>query len=822
MCCCDTKPKGDSMFLSKKNSKSNENCSDFNNILPLLPLRDIVIFPHMIMPLFVGRPSSVKAVNTAMKKTDNKIVLCAQKSATIDNPQTSDIYDTGTLGEILQILKLPDGTIKVLIEAICRVKIIEHLNTTNEYFEVCCQYAEDETGDNPKLEALTRNILGKFEEYNQISNKIPPDMIATIKAIEEPGRLADVIVYNLSLKVKDTQDILDSIDPKVRLEKLYDILNSEIAVFNVEKNLRGRVKKQIESTQKEYYLNEQMKAIKKELGNIDGRNSDIKELENKIKNAKMHKEAEESALKELKKLEMMPAMSAEATVVRNYIDWFISLPWEKKSRDNLDLKKAEIILNNDHYGLEKAKERILEYLAVRRLVKKMKGPILCFVGPPGGGKTSLAASIARSAGRKFVRISLGGIRDEAEIRGHRRTYIGALPGRIIQAMKKAGTKNPVMLLDEIDKMSTDFRGDPSSALLEVLDPEQNNTFSDHYLEVEYDLSEVMFITTANVTHKIPQPLLDRMEVIRLAGYTELEKIKIAQIFLAPKQLKDHGLKDENIIFSENAIKMIINRYTREAGVRNLEREVASICRKIARKVVESDNKNIKIKIEAKDIPKYLDIPKYKELKKERKDEVGIATGLAWTEAGGTILTIEATVMEGKGKLNLTGQLGDVMQESARTALSYVRSKAKSLGLPPNFYQEMEIHIHVPEGSIPKDGPSAGVTMAVVLASALSNMPFKNDLAMTGEITLRGKVLAIGGLKEKVLAAHRAGISTIILPKENENDLKDIPDVVSNDIHFILVENVEEVLKKALVGYPVRSKNVSNHILAREEEVLLPT
>ncbi|MGA1868822.1 MAG: endopeptidase La [bacterium] len=803
------------MFLGKKNNK-NEEC---NVILPLLPLRDIVIFPHMIVPLFVGRPRSVRAIETAMSKHNNQIVLCAQMTANVDNPIESDIYKIGTIGEILQVLKLPDGTIKVLIEATLRIKVIEYTKT-DEYFEVACHYCKAESNEeiSSGMKGLMRNIFNKFEEYNNLSNRVSTDMMATLKSIEEPGRLADVITYHLSLKVADTQSILEAFNPKERLERLYDILNAEVEVFNVEKKLKGRVKKQIESTQREYYLTEQMKAIQKELGTLDSRTSELKELEEKIKNAKMSKEAETASMKELKKLEMMPPMSAEATVVRNYIDWLVSMPWQKRTRDNLDLKKAEEILNDEHYGLEKAKQRILEYLAVRRLVKKMKGPILCFVGPPGGGKTSLARSIAHSAGRKFARISLGGVRDEAEIRGHRRTYIGALPGRIVQAMKKAGTKNPVLLLDEVDKMSTDFRGDPSSALLEVLDPEQNHTFSDHYLEVEYDLSEVMFITTANVTHKIPQPLMDRMEVIRLAGYTEFEKIKIAEQFLIPKQFKDHGLEKKDITFKEDAIKMIINRYTREAGVRNLEREIASVCRKVARRVVEEGNEDeIKITIRGKDIPTYLDIPKYKELKADQKEEVGMATGLAWTEVGGTILTTEATVMDGKGTLILTGQLGDVMQESARAALSYVRTKTKELGLEKDFYNKSEIHVHVPEGSIPKDGPSAGITMAVVIASALSNMPSRNNIAMTGEITLRGNVLAIGGVKEKVLAAHRAGISTVILPKENEKDLKDIPDIVRKDIRFVLVEKAVEVFRETLVGYPAKKRENISQEDSKEEE-----
>ncbi|MGA1839434.1 MAG: endopeptidase La [bacterium] len=790
-------------FKEKSKMKNGENVS----ILSLLPLRDVVVFPNIIIPLFVGRPKSIKAIEKAMSSNNSKIFLATQKDAKIDDPLENDIFTIGILAEILQVLKLPDGTIKVLVEGTSRAKIIEFIGV-EDFFEICCTEVHIEAERTPEIEALMRNVLTRFETYYKLNLKSTKDLLEKVKGIEDPGRLADVISSNMSLKLADKQAILEAIHPEERLIKLSEILSSEIEILQIEKRIRGRVKRQMEKSQKEYYLNEQMKAIQKELGTLDNRRGEIKELEDKIKEAKMSKEIEEKAFKELKRMELMPPMAAEATVVRNYIDWLISLPWSKKTRDKLNLEEAEKILDNEHYGLKKAKERILEYLAVRRLVKKMKGPILCFVGPPGGGKTSLARSIAHATGRKFVRLSLGGVRDEAEIRGHRRTYIGALPGRIIQSMKKAGSKNPVLILDEVDKMSTDFRGDPSAALLEVLDPEQNNSFSDHYLEVEYDLSEVMFITTANVIHRIPQPLQDRMEIINLPGYTDFEKLKIAQIFLVPKQLKAHGLKPGNIEFSENALKTIIHRYTREAGVRNLEREIASVCRKVARKVVKEGKKS-KVHVTSQMLVKFLGVPKYRERRSEQKDEVGIATGLAWTEVGGDILLVEATIMDGKPKLTLTGQLGDVMQESAQAALSYLRSRGRDLGLPRDFFQNNEIHVHVPEGAIPKDGPSAGITIATALASLITRKAVRSDLAMTGEITLRGKVLPIGGVKEKVLAAHRAGISSVIIPKENEKDLKEIPKPVHKSIRFVLVEHMEEVMKEALIGY--------EEIILRSEE-----
>ncbi len=767
-------------------------------ILSLLPLRDIIIFPNMILPLFVGRKKSIKAIEKALSANNSKIFLATQRDAKIDNPGEKDIFAIGTIAEILQVLKLPDGTVKVLVEGIQRGKAIEYIQS-EECFEVYCKRVDIEIEIDSQIEALMRNVLERFETYCRFNLKIPKDILETIRGNIEPARLADAIASNLSLKIADKQTLLEAVHPVERLTKLSEILSAEIEILDIEKRIRGRIKKQMERTQKEYYLNEQMKAIQKELGTIDDRHNEIKELEEKIKQAKMSKEAEEKALKELKRLELMPPMSAEATVVRNYIDWLVTIPWSKYTQDKLDLNEAEKILENDHYGLKKAKERILEYLAVRRLVKQMKGPILCFVGPPGVGKTSLARSIANALGRNFVRLSLGGVRDEAEIRGHRRTYIGALPGRIIQYMKKAKTKNPVILMDEVDKMSTDFRGDPSSALLEVLDPEQNNTFSDHYLEVEYDLSEVMFITTANVLHRIPPPLQDRMEIINLPGYADYEKLNIAKRFLVPKQLKIHGLGPENLIFSDNALKIIIHRYTREAGVRNLEREIASICRKVAKKVVK-EGLETKVHISSESIEKYLGVPRYREKISDKKDEVGTATGLAWTEVGGNILTVEARMMYGNQKLNLTGQLGRVMRESARAALSYLRSQSTCLGLPMNFFQNKEIHIHVPEGAIPKDGPSAGITMATAMTSLVTKKAVKGNIAMTGEITLGGKVLPIGGLKEKILAAHRAGIEAIIIPKENEKDLKDIPKRILNNIHFVLVDHIEEVLKEALIDY----------------------
>jgi ATP-dependent Lon protease len=760
--------------------------------LPLLPVRDLVIFPQMIVPLLVGREKSVKSIEEAMLH-NHFILLAAQKEAKIDEPEEKDIYQVGTAGEVLQWLKQPDGTAKVLVEGFFRVRIKKYLSK-EPFFYVKTERLEEKIEKTPEVEALMRSVAYQFEKYIKLNKRILSETLVSTANIEEPGRLADTIATHLILKINDKQTILEAANPRQRLEKLSQILNRELEILEIESKIEGRVRDQIGKVQKEYYLTEQLKAIQKELGKEEG--AEIKELTKKIKEAKMPAEAEEKSLKELSRLAKMPSYSPEGTVVRNYLDWFISLPWSKKTRDNLDISRAQKILDEDHHGLEKVKTRILEYLAVRKLVQKMKGPILCFVGPPGTGKTSVAKSIARSLGRKFVRMSLGGVRDEAEIRGHRRTYIGALPGRIIQSLRKAKSGNPVFLLDEVDKMSMDFRGDPSAALLEVLDPEQNNTFNDHYLEVDFDLSNVMFITTANIQPAIPVPLQDRMEVISFPGYIEEEKAKIARKFLIPKQLKAHGLKEAKLSFSEQALREIIHKHTREAGVRNLEREIANICRKVAKKIVEEKRRE-KTKVTARNIPSYLGPPKFRHGKAEEKNEIGVATGLAWTEAGGDILSTEVIIVKGKGNLTLTGKLGEVMKESAQAALSYTRSRAKKLKLEEDFYKKIDVHIHVPEGAIPKDGPSAGITMATSLVSTLTKRPVRKDVAMTGEITLRGKVLPIGGLKEKVLAARRAGIGTVILPKENEKDLQEIPPRVKHKLKFILVENMDEVLKIAL-------------------------
>ncbi|OGW13806.1 MAG: endopeptidase La [Nitrospinae bacterium RIFCSPLOWO2_12_FULL_45_22] len=781
--------------------------------LPLVPLRDIVVFPQMIIPLFVARAKSIKAIDQAM--TDNKnIVLATQKMAKIQEPASKDIYDIGIVGDILQTLKMAEGAVKVLVEGVCRAKILS-FTPKEEFFEVNIRRLTPSEEITRGIEALYRHSSSLFEQYARLGQKLPQELVASLIKINDPGHFSDMVIAHLPLKITDKQDILATLDLTQRLEKISQILESEIEILKIERRVRGRIKKQMEKSQKEYYLQEQMKAIQKELGKHDDFKSEIEELKDKIKKAKMPKDVNDKALSELKRLEMMPPMAAEATVVRNYIDWLAELPWQKKTQDKLDIKEAEKILNEDHYGLSQVKERIVEYLAVRKLVEKMKGPILCFVGPPGVGKTSLGRSIARAMGRSFVRLSLGGVRDEAEIRGHRRTYIGALPGRIIQSMKKAGSKNPVFLLDEVDKMSTDFRGDPSSALLEVLDPEQNHSFSDHYLEVDFDLSEVLFITTANVLYSIPQPLQDRMEVLRLPGYTDYEKIKIAEDFLIPKKLAEHGLTEKNMIISRNAIRRIIQEYTREAGVRNLDREIAAICRKVAKDVAKKGKKT-RIKIGAQGVTKYLGVPKYRPEKTEEMSRIGLATGLAWTEFGGELLLTEVIIMDGKGKLILTGKLGEVMQESAQAALSYVRSRSRQLGLEKYFYQKKDIHIHVPEGAIPKDGPSAGITMATALVSALTKRPVRNDVAMTGEITLRGRVLPIGGVKEKILAAHRYGISYVILPRDNEKDLKEIPVKIRKVVKIILVENMDEVLANALQDFELEEKEE-----LREERIAFP-
>ena len=763
--------------------------------VPLLPLRDIIVFPHMVVPLFVGRQRSIKALEEATQK-QSPIFLSSQKDAKTNEPTEEDIYKIGTLGSVVQMLKLPDGTVKVLIEGKKRAKVARFVSNP-EFFLVEVDEAQEVVERNTEVEALVREVHTTFENYVKLKKKIPPEMVMSVSSIDEPGRLADTIVAHLGVKLEDRQNLLETFSTAERLEKVLGHMRAEIEILEVERRIRSRVKKQMERSQKEYYLNEQMRAIQKELGEKDEFKNEIQEIEEKLKQKKLSAEAKDKVEKELKKLKMMSPMSAEATVVRNYIDWIISLPWNESTDDKLDINEAERVLEEDHFGLEKVKERILEYLAVQSLVGKLKGPILCLVGPPGVGKTSLGRSIARATGRKFIRVSLGGVRDEAEIRGHRRTYIGALPGKIIQSMKKAGSSNPVFLMDEIDKMSTDFRGDPSSALLEVLDPEQNTAFNDHYLDLDYDLSKVMFITTANTLDRIPRPLQDRMEIIRIAGYTELEKLSIAKKYLMEKQKAANGLTPENLVFTDNALLGVIRHYTKEAGVRNLEREIASICRKVAVEVVRKD-RNSHVQVGTKSIHKYLGAIKYRYGKAENVVKIGVTTGLAWTELGGELLETEVTIMPGKGQLITTGKLGDVMQESAQAAMSYVRSRAAELGLERDFYQKLDVHLHVPEGAIPKDGPSAGITMATSLVSALMKIPVRNDLAMTGEITLRGTVLPIGGLKEKVLAAHRAGIKTVLIPAENEKDIEEIPATVLKTVELELVAHMDQVLKKALV------------------------
>ncbi|MDI6785790.1 MAG: endopeptidase La [bacterium] len=770
--------------------------------IPLVPLRDIVVFPYMVVPLFVGRDKSIAALEKAILG-DRLILLCTQKRADINDPLEGDIHRFGTVVEILQLLKLPDGTTKVLVEGVSRAKIEEYLECSS-YLLVKIEEIKEEYSSTPKTEALMRMAIGEFEEYVKMNPHFPPETMSIVSSVNDPGRMADIISAHLNLNVINKQKILEITNPEERIKKISSLLNSEIEILGIEKKIQGQVRKQMEKAQKEYYLNERMRAIQKELGRKDEHVDEIEELKKQVKKAKMSKEAEEKSLKELSRLEKMPFMSSESVVIRNYLSWITSLPWSKETKDKIDIKEAEKILEKDHYGLKKTKERITEYLAVQKLVKKMKGQILCFVGPPGTGKTSVAKSIAKAMGRKFVRLSLGGVRDEAEIRGHRMTYVAALPGRIIQSMKRAGSKNPVFLLDEVDKMSTDFRGDPSAALLEVLDPEQNNSFSDHYLEVPFDLSDVMFITTANVLYSIPVPLQDRMEVLEFPSYTEEEKKKIAELFLIPKQIKAHGLKKNNIEISSQVLSNVIRKYTREAGVRNLEREIATLCRKIAKNIVSSKKKRL-YKISEKDLIKYLGPPKFKREVTEEEDKIGIVTGLAWTQTGGDILTIEATLMPGKGNLILTGKLGEVMKESAQAALSYTRSKAEKFGININFYKKSDIHIHVPEGAIPKDGPSAGITMVVAIISILTNKVVNRKIAMTGETTLRGRVLIIGGVKEKILAAYRANLEGVIIPKDNEKDLVDVPEEILAKLKIFLVEDVEEVLKIVLRDAEVKKK-----------------
>lgn len=761
---------------------------------PLLPLRGLLVYPSMVLHLDVGREKSVKALEKAMVE-DNLILLCSQSEVNIEEPTQEDIFRVGTVAKVRQMLKLPNGTIRVLVEGLERAEIIQYTDN-EEYYEVMAKELHEAENVQPETDALMRTVLTQFEHYINLSKKVTPETLAAVSDIEEPGRLADVITSHLTLKIKEKQDILETIDVTQRLEKLLDILNNEREVLELERKINQRVKKQMEKTQKEYYLREQMKAIQKELGEKEGRAGEVEELRNQLSELELPVPVKEKVEKEIDRLEKMPASSAEGGVIRNYVDWLLSLPWNKFTDDDLDIVKAEEVLNNDHYGLDKPKERVLEYLAVRKLVKTIKGPILCLVGPPGVGKTSLARSIAKSMGREFVRISLGGVRDEAEIRGHRRTYVGAMPGRIIQGMKTAGTSNPVFLLDEIDKMASDFRGDPSAALLEVLDPEQNNTFSDHFVELPFDLSNVMFVTTANAAHNIPRPLMDRMETLYIPGYTELEKLEIAHRYLLPKQKREHGLDEEQLVIGEDTLLRVIREYTRESGVRNLEQQMASLCRKAAKSVVSGGEGPIQITPD--NLKDYLGIAKFRYGVAELEDQIGTVTGLAWTEVGGETLMIEVTVVPGSGKLILTGKLGDVMKESAQAAFSYTRSKAVDLGIELDFYEKNDIHIHIPEGAIPKDGPSAGITIATALISALTNRHVSKDVAMTGEITLRGRVLPIGGLKEKSLAAHRAGYKKILLPKDNERDLKDIPDSIRQDVEFVPVAHMDQVLKHALV------------------------
>ncbi|WP_425061336.1 endopeptidase La [Sporomusa carbonis] len=763
--------------------------------IPLLPLRGILVFPYMIIHLDVGREKSISALEEAMVQ-DRFIMLATQKDAQNDTPQPDEIFSVGTVAEIKQLLKLPGGTIRVLVEGLHRGEIEEFISF-EPYYQVQIREFMEVESKTPEIEALTRTAINQFEQWVKLSKKIPPETLVSVVVVEEPGRLTDLIASHLSLKIEDKQTLLEAISVTDRLERLCEIIGREMEILELEKKIHVRVRKQMEKTQKEYYLREQLKAIQKELGEKDERTAEVEEYRQQVKEKNLPKEVAEKINKEIDRLEKMPPMVAESGVIRTYLDWLLALPWNIETEDRLDIIAAEEILDEDHYGLEKVKERILEYLSIRKLTEKMKSPILCLVGPPGVGKTSLARSIARAMERKFVRVSLGGVRDEAEIRGHRRTYVGALPGRIIQGMRTVGSKNPVFLLDEIDKMSVDFRGDPSAALLEVLDPEQNNSFSDHYIELPFDLSRVLWVVTANIMHNIPRPLLDRMEVITIAGYTEEEKVEIAKRYLIPKQTSDHGLTSKQITFSEGTIQKVIRDYTREAGVRNLERNIASLCRKTARKIVQEQGPTIKIT--AQNLHTFLGAPKYRHAQAEEANQVGVATGLAWTEVGGDVLAVEISTMKGKGKLTLTGQLGEVMQESAQAGFSYIRSRAKDLGIEEDFHEKLDIHIHLPEGAIPKDGPSAGITMATAVASALTGKPVKSDVAMTGEITLRGRVLPVGGIKEKVLAAHRVGIKKIIMSKENKRDLDEIPVNVKRNLEFILVEHMDEVLKTALVS-----------------------
>jgi ATP-dependent Lon protease len=790
--------------MAKDTDKSTELMDEERTVIPVLPLRDVVVYPHMVIPLFVGREKSINALEAAMEE-DKQILLVAQKKAAQDEPEMEDIYRVGTVSSILQLLKLPDGTVKVLVEGLDRAQIVDFTDN-EEFFSANITPVKTTLLEERETEVLMRSVLTQFDQYVKLNKKIPPEILTSLSGIDDPGRLADTISAHMALKIDEKQRILEMEDLRERFETLMQIMESEIDLLEVEKRIRGRVKRQMEKSQREYYLNEQMKAIQKELGEMDEAPNETEELEQKIAKSGMPKDAKEKALSELNKLKMMSPMSAEATVVRNYIDWLVQAPWKKRTKIRHDLALAQEVLDEDHYGLEKVKERILEYLAVQQRVKKIKGPVLCLVGPPGVGKTSLGRSIARSTNRKFVRMSLGGVRDEAEIRGHRRTYIGSMPGKIVQNMAKVGVKNPLFLLDEVDKMSMDFRGDPSSAMLEVLDPEQNHTFNDHYLEVDYDLSEVMFVATANSLN-IPAPLLDRMEVIRIPGYTEDEKVNIAKKYLLTKQVKTSGLNEDEVALTEGAIRSIIRYYTREAGVRNLEREISKVCRKVVKEIL-LDSKLKKVTVTPKNIEKYLGVQRFRYGRAEDYDQVGQVTGLAWTEVGGDLLTIESAIVPGKGKMTITGQLGDVMKESVQAATTVVRNRSAMLGIDAEFYEKNDIHIHVPEGAIPKDGPSAGIAMCTTLVSVLTNIPVRADVAMTGEITLRGEVLPIGGLKEKLLAAHRGGITTVIIPDENKRDLAEIPKNILKKLDIHPVKWIDEVLEIALQHMPEPGEEVA--------------
>jgi ATP-dependent Lon protease len=766
------------------------------SLFPVLPLRDIVVFPHMIVPLFVGREKSIRALEEVMRD-DKQILLVAQKNAGQDDPGTDDIYRVGTVSSVLQLLKLPDGTVKVLVEGNARAEI-NSFSDNPKFFQAHAEVLSEIESDPRELEALARAVVTQFEQYVKLNKKVPPEVLVSLSQIDDPSKLSDTVAAHLSLKISDKQELLETHSLTERLERLYGFMESEISVLQVEKRIRSRVKRQMEKTQREYYLNEQMKAIQKELGELEDGRDEVSELEERIRKTKLSKEARDKATAEVKKLRSMSPMSAEATVVRNYLDWMLSIPWKKRSKISKDIRRAQDVLDQDHFGLEKVKERILEYLAVQQRVEKMKGPILCLVGPPGVGKTSLGKSLARATGRNFVRVSLGGIRDEAEIRGHRRTYIGSMPGKVIQSMKKAKTSNPLFMLDELDKMGADFRGDPSSALLEVLDPEQNSNFNDHYLEVDYDLSDVMFVCTAN-TLRMPQPLLDRLEVIRIPGYTEDEKVEIAKRHLIPKQLEANGLKGDEWSISDDALLDLLRYYTREAGVRNLERELANLVRKAIKEILMDDKQ--RIVVNRRNLARFAGVRKFRYGEAEHEDLIGVSTGLAWTEVGGELLSIEAVTLPGKGRMTTTGKLGDVMTESIQAAKSYVRSRSTEIGIIPPTFEKLDIHVHVPEGATPKDGPSAGVAMVTSIVSVLTKIPVKASLAMTGEITLRGRVLPIGGLKEKLLAALRGGIKTVLIPKDNEKDLAEIPDNVKKGIAIIGVATVDDVLRRALVRQP---------------------